>query len=246
MTKLNQLVAIERDVKQKAGQEITDAYHLIQKPDLFKGLSRTYKPRDEDGELFPSESTRVQVSSNDLFAQIKKSMTRLFDITATKDYSNTLPEARGTVKLADGTVLVDSAPVPFLLYLEKELKDLRTFISKIPTLDPAQNWTLNESNNTYAADAVETARQKKVPVAFVKYQATDKHPAQVEVVHEDVLAGTWTKIEFSGAIPETRRLELDERVVTLLEAVKFAREKANLAEVTDQKVGAAILDYVFA
>ena len=39
--------------------------------------------------------------------------------------------------------------------------------------------------------------------------------------------------------------ELLERVEKLQHAVKFAREEANNTEVSDQRVGAAVFDYLF-
>ena len=76
--------------------------------------------------------------------------------------------------------------------------------------------------------------------------ATDKHPAQVQLVSEDVLAGYWNEKKFSGAVPASYKAELINRVETLIQAVKFAREKANDTEVTDLKVGDAVFGYLFA
>lgn len=48
----------------------------------------------------------------------------------------------------------------------------------------------------------------QVPRNHVKAEATDKHPAQVEVYHEDVPVGYWTTVKFSGALPARRVNEL--------------------------------------
>jgi hypothetical protein len=76
-------------------------------------------------------------------------------------------------------------------------------------------------------------------------EATDKHPAQVQVFTEDVLVGYWTKTEFSGALSAERVNEISTRLDELRTAVKFAREEANTIDVTDVHYGAAILDYLF-
>jgi hypothetical protein len=47
-------------------------------------------------------------------------------------------------------------------------------------------------------------------------------------------------------MPATRVAELVERVRTLQEAVKFAREEANGLEVAEQKVGEKLFNYLFA
>ncbi len=89
-------------------------------------------------------------------------------------------------------------------------------------------------------------RSKKVPRVLVTYEATKEHPAQVQVWHEDVKVGEWTKIEYSGALPQQRVAQLLERVDALKKAVQFAREAANSMEVTQPQIGKAFFDHVFA
>ena len=108
------------------------------------------------------------------------------------------------------------------------------------------HWLTRRGADCWATDPVMTVRTKKVPRNHVKAEATDKHPAQVEVYHEDVQVGTWRTLKFSGALPARRVNELLERVEKLQAAVKFAREEANAVEVTDQKVGEALFGYLFA
>jgi hypothetical protein len=133
-----------------------------------------------------------------------------------------------------------------LLFLEKQLVDLHTFIKKLPVLDASETWTLDTSADCWATEPVQTVRTKKIPRNHVKAEATDKHPAQVEVYYEDVTVGYWRTVKFSGALPARRVNELLERVERLQEYVKFAREEANNLEVEDQKVGATVLGWLFA
>ena len=88
MTKLNQIIAVEKGVKRGSLRELTDAHHRLQKPAPLAGISRTYQPKDEDGELLPPESTRVQVRAEDVLRMTAAVLTRLFDVTATKDWAN--------------------------------------------------------------------------------------------------------------------------------------------------------------
>jgi hypothetical protein len=241
-TKLNQIIAIEKGVKGTTSRELTDLYHTLQKPTLLSGISRAYQPRDDDGEQLPAESTRVQVTCDDILKQTAKALTRLLDVTAAKDWTNTRAKANVVV---DGHTLIENAPVPYLLFLEKQLTDLHTAVSKLPTLDPAENWSYDAGQDIYRTDPVQTLRTKKVPRNHVKAEATDRHPAQVEVFYEDVTVGTWTKIGFSGALPLSRVTELQERIEKLQRAVKFAREEANGTEVTDVSVGTEVFGYLF-
>lgn len=91
-----------------------------------------------------------------------------------------------------------------------------------------------------------TTKTKKVPRNHVKAEATEHHPAQVEVYYEDVTVGNWRTIKFSGALPAKRVNELLARVERVQEVVKFAREEANSIEVEDVKTGEVILGYLFA
>lgn len=144
----------------------------------------------------------------------------------------------------DGRALVREVPVSYLLFLEKQLVDLHTFIRKLPVLDASESWNLDPSSDAWKTEPVRTIRTKKVPRNHVKAEATEKHPAQVDVYYEDVPVGYWTTVKFSGALPARRVNELLERVEKLQNAVKFAREEANSAEVTDQRVGDAVLGYL--
>ncbi|NOK58124.1 MAG: hypothetical protein GFH25_541186n388 [Chloroflexi bacterium AL-N10] len=55
MARLNQIIAIEKGVKSRSFQELTEAHHSLQKPTLIAGIARTYRPKDEEGEQLPPE-----------------------------------------------------------------------------------------------------------------------------------------------------------------------------------------------
>jgi hypothetical protein len=242
VAKLNQIIAVSKGVKSQTLRTLTDSHRDVQKQALLSGISRTYQPKDDEGERLPAESTRVQLTADGVIADVRTSLVKLFDVVATQDYANCTAKADVVV---DGTVIAANVPVTYLLFLEKQLTDLYTFVDKLPALDPSEHWTFSESAGHYAADPVQTTRTKKVPRNHVKAEATEKHPAQVDVYTEDVVVGTWTTIKFSGALPASRIRELRERVTKLQQAVKFARENANNADVTDVTVGDQILGYVF-
>lgn len=243
--KLNQVLAVGEGVKTRVQKEVSQAYQVLGKPAPFSGLIRTYRPKDEEGEELPSESTLVQLTVEDLIGVVTANLTDLFDITATKEWTNTT--ARADVKLDDGTVILSSVPVTYLLFLEKQLTDLHTFVSSLPILDPSQRWEIDESMGTgvWRSEVKETHKTSKVPRAFVKYEATEQHPAQVDVVHEDVIQGFWSATNYSGAIRAARRQELVDRVRRLQRAVKFAREEANNIDADQQHPAGAIFGFVF-
>ncbi|HEV2373454.1 MAG TPA: hypothetical protein VGS19_14930 [Streptosporangiaceae bacterium] len=242
MAKLNQIIAVEKGVKSGSLRELTDAHHALQKPALLAGISRTYQPKDEEGEVLPPESTRVQVKAEDVLRKTAAVLTRLFDVTATKDWANCTAKADVVV---DGRALLSDVPVSYLLFLEKQLTDIHTFVKKLPLLDAAEDWSFEESADYWRTEQVRTIRTKKIPRNHVKAEATEKHPAQVEVYYEDVAVGYWSTVKFSGALPARRVNGLLDRVEKLQDALKFAREEANGLEVTDRHVGDVVFGYLF-
>lgn len=242
MAKLNQIIAVEKGVKAKSHQDLTSAHQGLQKPALLAGISRTYQPKDEEGEQLPPESIRVQVRAEDVLRETAAVLTRLFDVTATKDWANCT--AKADVKV-EGRVIVAEAPVAYLLFLEKQLTEIGAFVRKLPVLDASESWVQDPSTDAWKTEPVRTLRTKKVPRNHVKAEATEKHPAQVEVYFEDIPVGYWTTVKFSGALPARRVNEILDRIDKLQQAVKFAREEANAAEVVDQRVGDAVFGYLF-
>lgn len=241
MPKLNQIIAIEKDVASKTHRVITDAYQGFQKEAPLTGISRTYRPKDEEGDRLPGESVKVQVKGEQIVENVFDELAKLFNITATKDYGNC--EAKADI-VVDGITIAEQVPATFLLFLEKKLVDIHTFVQKLPTLDAGEDWHKDEAQDVWATSPIETTRTKKVPKNHVKAEATDKHPAQVEIYMEDVVVGYWTTIKYSGQFSAAYVNQMLERVDKLRQAVKFAREEANTTQVTRQEVGSQILDYL--
>ena len=78
------------------------------------------------------------------------------------------------------------------------------------------------------------------------YDATEHHPAQTQLITEDVTTGHWSTVYTSGALPVPRREQLLERIEHLRNAVKRARARANDTEVEKRQIGDAIFGYLFA
>ena len=242
MPKLNQIIALEKGVKSRSYASLTEAHQQLQKPALLSGITRTYRPKDDEGERYPPESTRVQLRSEEILRSTATILTELFDVVATKDWANCTARADVVV---EGKTLLEKVPVTYLLFLEKQLTDLHTFVHKLPVLDPSESWRFEPSQDCWASEPAETSKTKKVPRNHVKAEATEKHPAQVEVYHEDIVVGYGKTVKFSGALPAARVRELLERVERLQKAVKMAREEANGVVVESTKSGDKIFGYLF-
>src|SRR5688572_21367358 len=132
MAKLNQILAIEKGIKTRVYAEFTELHQATQKPALMNGFHKAYQARDEDGETYPSENQKVQHNAHEVLERVARSLTELFDITATKDWANC--SARADVMI-DGRTLLEGVPATHLLFLEKQLTDLATFVTKMAELD---------------------------------------------------------------------------------------------------------------
>ncbi len=244
-THLHQLLAVRDTTKSQAEKAVTRAYHTIQKAEPLSGIQRTHERRfDEDAEL-PGEYKHVQVKAQTVTDEFAKAMGRLFDVTAAVDWTNC--HATADVVLPDGTVLIEDAPATFLIFLEKQLVDVRSFVEKLPVLDPAIEWTEPTApDQPWRSREVKTTSTKKVLRNHVAAEATQHHPAQVQTYQEDVVSGWWSTIKLSGALPAATVASMRDRVNVLIEAVKVARGEANMSEVIDPKPGRAVFGFLFA
>lgn len=243
MSKLNQVIAIEKTVKNRVIADVDAVDKAFQKPALFEGFVKTYKKKKEDEEDVPGQKAVVQWKAGDALKAVQERLTILFDVTAQKDFANCTAKADVVV---DGKVVLEKVPATYLLFVEKQLTDLHTLIARIPVLDSAENWTLDTAAGFFKTEASQTSRTKKVQKALVMYPATDKHPAQTQLITEDETVGTWELTKHSGAVPADSRQTLLFRIEKLQAAVKYARENANMTEAPEVEVGKKLFDWIFA
>lgn len=247
--KLNQVISIENQVRTRTKAELTEIHKANQKPGSFNGHARKFEPRDDDpnsatGERLPDENQNIQAYVQDILNKSAEKWARAFDIVAMRDWGN--QKARCSVEV-DGKVLIEDAPVTYLLYLEKQLQDVHTFAMSLPVLDQSEKWAEHDNQQkVFVTDRSGQARNKPITRAMVLYPHSEQHPAQVKEVQENVFAGTWWTTKYSAAIPAQRKAEILARVVKLQEAVKFARERANEVDVEDKRIGHAVFSHLFA
>ncbi len=242
MSRLNQIIAVEKGIKSRVYSEVTEIHKAAQKPDLFNGASRHYEPVDDAGEQLPPEKKQVQFIATEVLTQAEALWSELMLITARKDWTNSRATADVVV---DGRTVLSDVPVTYLLFLEKQVTDLVTFLEKLPVLDVGERWEPDSATGLHVTQEVRTHRTKKVQRPLVLYHATPEHPAQTQMVTEDVLAGHWVTVKQSGAMPLPERKRLVARAQVLLRAVKQAREAANMTEQVEVgDVGAAIFGFI--
>lgn len=88
MTQLHQLLAVRKDRAARAQKELTAFYHKVQKPEPFSGVTRTYTPKDDEGEQLPSEHQRVQYDADDLLHDVKQALVPMYKIVGDIDNTN--------------------------------------------------------------------------------------------------------------------------------------------------------------
>jgi hypothetical protein len=241
---LGQVVGIEADVRKSAMRRLTDAYHALDKPALLEGQLGEYTPAAEEGLQLEPEYQRVQATVEEMIEATKETLAKLFDVTAARDFTNSSGTAHADVVIGD-LVLVEKAPMPYLLWLTRKLDELEAFATRMPRLSAGTEWELEEARGVWKSKPVVTIRQIQEQKALTLTPTTDKHPGQATVIQETVAAGRWSRVKFSGAVPVSRREEILRRIAALKAAVQAARDEAKRVEAVEPVVGARILSYIF-
>ena len=241
MKRLNQLLAVEQSTKKRTEDSFTKVYQDVQKADLSVGMTRNYQPKHENGEQFPAERKLVQLKAKDAIETVHKNLTELFNLTATKDLTNTTAKADIVI---DGKTIATGVPAVHLLFLEKKMVDIIGFIKKLPTLSLDEQWTSDVASGLAVTQPVETIKTAKIEENVVVVPPTDKFPAQVVKQTKDVVQGSWKTVKFSGALPAGEVSRLLARAEALQKAIKSARQEANEAEIVRLETS-AVLDYIF-
>jgi hypothetical protein len=170
-------------------------------------------------------------------------VSRAFDAYLQKEATNQTATADVVV---DGKVFLAKVPVVVLLGMEQKLKELRDIYEAIPTLRPGPVWEPDVGQTgVYRAkhdeDRFLTKKERKV---LVKVPATDKHPAQVETIDEDVIVAKRSVTTWSSMYSVNDKSHLMDRLDTLIQAFKKARQRANEAEIVQREMGQKIFAYL--
>jgi hypothetical protein len=248
MTKLHELLAVEGPLKTQAEKtrgelEIT----FEKKRHLFTEKVVTFTPSVEGGVEVREEQLDLQSTIPFELLWISGIWSKALDAAYQIADANT--QARADVILDDDTVLLTNVPATALLELEKRAEEIRELASKIPTLDPAKGFKLDEARGkfVYQARPTSVTRTKKVQKALVLYEATKEHPAQVKEISVDDPVGVVQTREWSGLITPAEKSEILDRAERVKRAIKQARSRANSVEIDVKKnlIGQKLLNFVF-
>ncbi len=242
---LHQLLAVESDLAQQAKAIIEETKNTFnKKQDHFDGFLKSYTPFDELGEKVEPEGKELQTTVSEKLVYAQEAVIRAIDATVSKEETNASGNAKAELKVNGKSFGIFSATS--LLVLERYLTWLREEYKDIPTLDPAKSWKKdNQSGRSiYTTQPFVSYRVLRKNRPVVLAAATDKHPAQVNLVEEEVQVGKYSSVYSSGKLTPLEKSLLLGKIDALLCEVKITREKANQADVIQKKVGKEIFDFI--
>lgn len=247
MAKLHELLAVSQGLKGQADAARADLLNTFEKKKHhFSETVKTFFPNGEGVTPVTEETLSLQTTVKRELKWIGEYLAKAYDAANQIAEANT--QARADVVLENGEILLKSVPATSLLELEKRLNELKAFVAAIPTLDPAKGFTPDTARGAdiFVAREERRARTKKEPRVITLAPPTDKHPAQVQLLTEDVVVGYVRAQEWSGLITTAEKGDMIDRVEVLSRAVSRARARANEVEIDQSvKIGQKILDFVF-
>jgi len=244
--KLHELLAVESPLGNQSDKclaELKDTF--TKKRHLFEEKRVTFRPLAEGApaqtEMQSDIQTTVDAELNWIRGIVLKSLDASYQVAQT----NT--QAKADVVTEDGQTLMTGVPATALLELEKRAVEIKLLVETIPTLDPAKGFAIDPTRKSiFIAREVNKTRTRKAKKVYIKYEATKEHPAQTELVDEDLPVGTVTEQEWSGLVTPAMKADLINRVEMLSRAIRRARARANEAVVDNTaKIGDTLLAYVF-
>lgn len=244
-TKLHELLAVSKDLKGQTEKVRTDLRTLFDKKgDHFRERVATYYPKGEGEQKQEEHQLYMQTTVGKELHWFGTIFSNLLNVELQISEANQV--AKNDVVLDDGTILLVDIPATSLLEMEKRLSELASLLKAIPTLDPSKGFKLDEAkgDGIYVAKSDRRQRTKKVEEPLVLYPATEKHPAQTQMVTRDVIVGELEIVEWTGMIRPADKADMLERVETLRRAVKKARARANEQPCKKREVGSLFLDFI--
>lgn len=249
MAKLHELLAVEGQLKGQAEATRTELRNTFDKKrHLFEEKIVTFQPNEENASQVREQQSDLQSKIADELQWIGGIWSKAIDASYQIAQANT--QAFADVVMEDGTTLLSHVPATGLLELEKRAAEIQELVTAIPTLDPAKGFQpdTDRGKNVFRARDVVKMRTKKTSRPIVLYDATKEHPAQTQLINEDVPIGRLTEQEWSGLITPAQKADMLERAEALRRAVKQARQRANDTEVASlngTRIGRALFGFVF-
>lgn len=247
MPKLHELLAVEGDLDGTYKKVLEEAKNTFaKKPAHFFGRHKKLEMFDENAPEAPDEFQEMVTTVHDKLGYVASHVVRYLDAVLQKEKTNQM--ATGDI-VVDGTVIAKDLPATFLLGLETRLKAVRAMYEAAPTLPPGMKWEKDSNRGEHVFVMANPEEKFKTAKTFkhkVLYEATDKHPAQIEKWEEVENVGKYITETWSGMISTAGKSSLLGRIDKLIRAVKKARQRANTEEVVEISIGKELIDFIHA
>ena len=249
--KLHEILAVEKSRTGQVKTLLDDTSRKFNRAtDYFSGHLKSLKlirddPANAAIEAAAREQRQLPTTVVETLDYLFKHWANAEDVLLQKSLTNQV--AKADIVLADGKTLASNVPVDELLGLESRLEELRKLFHAMPTNRADTRYAPSDDGRKgswTAVDADVTTKTERTKEPFIKAPATDKHPAQVDVVEKDVVVGTFTNIKLSGAATTLQKAQAIELVDDLIASTKQARMRANTVEVLEGRVGSAIASHL--
>lgn len=228
------------DVKQGYEKIKQETLQRFKGADLFKGWHKEYFPIEEGGQPLETDEKEVVTTVQERLDWTARKAAAYIDHELVRDATNCVAFADLKV---DG-IEFGRLPATFLLALEAQLKEIRKYYDRMPTLDLAHKWEETGRTGVLKHGPVDSFRTAKKTVPVLMYEATKEHPAQIKDVVEDLHIGTFKTTTFTGAVHPQFKADRLERIDLLIVAVKKTRMRANEAEVKGGTIGKKVFDFI--
>ena len=143
MAKLNQIIAVEKGIKSRSFQELTEAHHGAAEAGAAGGHLAHLPPEGRGGR---AAAAGIDAGA-DQGGRHHPPDRRRPDQALRRDRDQGLDQLQGPGRRGGRRRRRCSrdVPVTYLLFLEKQLVDLHTFVKKLPVLDASETWVFDAS-----------------------------------------------------------------------------------------------------
>jgi len=244
MPKLHEILAAEKIPTAAWKTMVQETLKKFKAPDsFFHGHSKSLTMLDQEDPKSKVIEAQNR-SEKPVTTTVAETLEYAFDLFARNEDTQLLKnlgnaEARGTIYL-HGAVLAADVPVDSLLGIESRLQEVKQLLLAMPTLDATKHWDRADHIGEYVWEIKypeESAKTAKTAKAVTLSPATKEHPANVQLVHEDVPVGKFTTIARSGECTAAEKAEAIKNIDLIITEVKRARVRTNEIEVKVATIG---------
>lgn len=247
MTKLHEILAVDKDKERQAKIIHDETVKMFGKPNYFtsfhKKLEMFDDNRSHEADAF-EEETALATTVPKRLAYTAGFLASHLDVLFQKEATN--QEAAADIKI-DGELFFAQVPATMLLALERELGKYRAMMLAIPTLDAGVEWLKDSDYGEdifVAVNSIKAHKTEKTLKIISLAAATPQHKEQVTTQNQDAIVGQYITKKWSGMVTSAQKAGILSRFDELLLEIKQARMRANEQEVIKKDIGSKIFDFI--